>query len=118
MIYWFKRKQGFAPSLVGPKGLAVSVLRLRALEQLLDDPSVLFARRAASFIVGSGLGYIPQMVVFALVGTGITVDPALRIGCGVALFAVSGAFGVHLYRKYRHGKTFDDRIDSQLDEGD
>ena len=73
---------------------------------------------AASFIVGSGLGYIPQMVVFALVGTGITVDPALRIGCGVALFAVSGAFGVHLYRKYRHGKTFDDRIDSQLAEGD
>ncbi|MED5396642.1 MAG: VTT domain-containing protein [Pseudomonadota bacterium] len=73
---------------------------------------------ALSFIVASSLGYIPQMIVFALVGTGITVDPALRIGCGVALFAVSGAFGIHLYRKYRHGKTFDDRIDCQLGEGD
>ena len=73
---------------------------------------------ALSFIVASSLGYIPQMIVFALVGTGITVDPALRIGCGVALFAVSGAFGIHLYSKYRHGKTFDDRIDRQLGEGD
>jgi len=72
---------------------------------------------AVSFIVASSLGYIPQMIVFALVGTGITVDPALRIGCGVALFAVSGALGILLYRKYRHGKIFDDRIDRQLGEG-
>ena len=73
---------------------------------------------AVSFIGASSVGYIPQMIVFSLVGTGITVDPVLRIGCGVALFAVSGAFGIHLYRKYRHGKTFNDRIDRQLGEGD
>lgn len=74
--------------------------------------------RASAFLSGSGLGYIPQMAIFALVGTGITVDPALRIGLGVVLFAVSAVLGTHLYRKYRHGKTFDDRIERDLGAGD
>ena len=71
--------------------------------------------RALPFFAGSALGYIPQTVVFALVGSGITIDPGLRIGLGVLLFIVSGAIGVSLYRKYRHGKSFDDEIERELE---
>ncbi|MEE8393236.1 MAG: VTT domain-containing protein [Rhodospirillales bacterium] len=74
---------------------------------------------AAPFVAGSAIGYIPQTMVFALVGSGIHLDPALRIGISVVLFVVSGILGVYLYRRHRHGKTFDTRIEEALggDEG-
>ena len=59
---------------------------------------------AVGFVAGSVLGYIPQTVIFALLGSGITLDPALRITLSVLLFVVSAALGVYLYRRYRHGK--------------
>ncbi len=71
--------------------------------------------RALSFFSGSALGYIPQMIVFALVGSGITLEPGLRIGLSAALFLVSGVIGIVLYRKYRHGKSFDDDLERRLD---
>jgi len=67
------------------------------------------------FFGGSALGYIPQMVVFALVGSGITLEPGLRISLSAVLFLVSGAIGVVLYRKYRHGKSFDDDLERELE---
>ncbi len=70
--------------------------------------------RWAPFIGGSAIGYLPQMIVFALVGSGITLDPAFRISVSVVLFVISGAIGVHLYRKYRHGKAFDDAVERDL----
>jgi hypothetical protein len=54
------------------------------------------------------------MIVFALVGSGITLDPAFRISVSVVLFIVSGALGIQLYRKYRHGKSLDDAVDREL----
>lgn len=71
--------------------------------------------RALPFFLGSLLGYIPQTLVFALVGSGVNVDPALRIGLAVLLFLVSGAIGVWLYRKYRHGHTLGAEVDAELD---
>jgi uncharacterized membrane protein YdjX (TVP38/TMEM64 family) len=73
--------------------------------------------RALPFFVGSALGYLPQTLVFALAGSGVNLDPARRIGLAVALFAISAALGVMLYRKYRHGRNIDDDIarDLQLD---
>ncbi len=70
--------------------------------------------RAVPFILGSAIGYIPQNLVFALGGSGITLDPEIRITLSVALFMVSGAIGVFLYRRYRHGKSFDDDVDTEL----
>ncbi len=70
--------------------------------------------RAAPFFAGSLIGYLPQTVVFALIGSGIGLDPWTRIGLGAVLFALSGALGVYLYRRYRHGPGFDDEIDCQL----
>ena len=70
---------------------------------------------ALPFFLGSLLGYIPQTVVFALVGSGVSVDPTLRIGLAVVLFLVSGMIGVWLYRKYRHGHTLGAEVDAALD---
>ena len=69
---------------------------------------------ATPFIAGSAIGYLPQMIVFALVGSGITLDPAFRISVSVVLFIASGALGAYLYRKYRHGKSLDAAVDREL----
>jgi uncharacterized membrane protein YdjX (TVP38/TMEM64 family) len=70
--------------------------------------------RGAPFFTGSLIGYLPQSMVFALVGSGIGFDPVFRISLGAALFALSGVLGVYLYRRYRHGMTFDDGVDREL----
>ncbi len=55
------------------------------------------------------------MIVFALVGSGITLEPGLRISLSAALFLVSGVIVIALYRKYRHGKSFDDDLERRLE---
>jgi len=69
---------------------------------------------AAAFITGSAIGFVPQTVVFALVGSGVNLDTGFRFAVGAALFALSGALGVYLYRKHRHGKSFDDALERDL----
>lgn len=59
--------------------------------------------RALPFLLGSALGYWPQTAVFALIGSGISLDPIFRIGLGVVLLVISGALGGHLYRHTRKG---------------
>jgi uncharacterized membrane protein YdjX (TVP38/TMEM64 family) len=53
------------------------------------------------FILGSLLGYIPQTVIFALVGEGVHVDPVFHTMLGAGLFLLSGVMGYFLYRRYR-----------------
>ena len=57
--------------------------------------------RPMMFFSGSFLGYLPQTLVFALVGSGVHVAPAIKLGGAIALFVVSGAIGVYLYRRHR-----------------
>ncbi|MDA1090879.1 MAG: VTT domain-containing protein [Proteobacteria bacterium] len=71
--------------------------------------------RATPFFAGSLIGYLPQTLAFALVGSGVSFEPWFRIGLGAVLFAVSGVMGVYLYRRLRHGLSFDDDVDRQLD---
>ena len=59
---------------------------------------------ATWFLAGSALGYIPQTVIFALLGSGINLDPAFRITSSVLLFVLSAALGIYLYRRYRQGQ--------------
>ena len=72
---------------------------------------------AVPFLGGSALGYIPQTVIFALVGSGIAVDLGTRVGLSAILFAASGALGVYLYRHYRGAKTIDEDMDRDLESG-
>ncbi|NQV57147.1 MAG: TVP38/TMEM64 family protein [Rhodospirillales bacterium] len=56
---------------------------------------------AVSFVTGSALGYFPQTLIFALLGSGISLEPELRISLAVVLFLLSAALGIYLYRRYR-----------------
>ena len=57
---------------------------------------------ARHFFTASWLGYLPQTLVFVLVGSGAQIDPATKTLLAVGLFVVSGAIGVSLYRRVRH----------------
>lgn len=56
---------------------------------------------ALPFIAGSMIGYLPQTIIFALLGTGVQVDQGFRIGLSAALFVASALLGVGLYRRVR-----------------
>lgn len=60
------------------------------------------------FILGSAVGFIPQTLIFALIGSGARMDPVWRTTLGVALFLVSGALGYWLYRRHRQEVELDD----------
>jgi len=64
------------------------------------------------FFIGSLIGYVPQTLVFVLLGSGVQVDPVWRISASVVLFLVSGVMGVVLYRRMRHGHSLDSALDS------
>lgn len=60
--------------------------------------------RALPFFAGSVLGYLPQTLVFALLGSGVEVDPVFRTILSVALFVISTVLGLWLWRRYRTAK--------------
>lgn len=74
--------------------------------------------RPLPFFAGSVLGYLPQSLVFALVGGGVQVENQWRVALAAGLFIVSGVLGVRLYRRFRHGKSFDEKVDEKLGEKD
>jgi uncharacterized membrane protein YdjX (TVP38/TMEM64 family) len=53
------------------------------------------------FFLGSAIGYLPQTLVFALIGSGVETDAVLRTVAGLGLFLASGALGAWLYRRHR-----------------
>ncbi len=64
--------------------------------------------RMAPFVAGSAVGYVPQTVVFALIGAGFAVHPDVRIALGVGLFVVSAVVGMALFRRYRRTHRHND----------
>ena len=66
------------------------------------------------FVTASATGYIPQMVIFSLVGSGVHLDMGYGIGLSIILFIASGLLGVRLYRKYRSGKRLGLGVDTEL----
>ncbi|MBU8539055.1 TVP38/TMEM64 family protein [Falsiroseomonas tokyonensis] len=60
---------------------------------------------AGPFLAGSALGYLPQTVVFALLGKGIRVEGAWQLGLGIGLFVVSAGLGLLLLRRHRAGQA-------------
>lgn len=53
------------------------------------------------FFLGSVVGYIPQSVVFVLVGSGVGLAAEAQVIVGVVLFAVSAVLGIILFRRFR-----------------
>jgi uncharacterized membrane protein YdjX (TVP38/TMEM64 family) len=59
----------------------------------------------APFVVASAIGHLPQTLVFAMIGSGLTDGLALKTAVALALFAISIWIGVHLYRGYRRDRA-------------
>lgn len=55
----------------------------------------------APFLAASLLGYMPQTLVFVLLGSGVNVGHGTQIGLAVALFAIATIAGVWLLRRVR-----------------
>lgn len=72
--------------------------------------------RPVHFFSGTLLGYLPQTLVFVLVGSGVHLAPVIKLALAVGLFLMSGALGAYLYRHYRHGQSLDDQIDAALED--
>ncbi|MBB5689239.1 putative membrane protein YdjX (TVP38/TMEM64 family) [Roseomonas alkaliterrae] len=64
--------------------------------------------RLLPFLAASAIGYLPQTVVFALLGKGIRVDGAWQLGLAVALFVVSAGIGLMLLRRHQAGRALDE----------
>jgi uncharacterized membrane protein YdjX (TVP38/TMEM64 family) len=67
--------------------------------------------RPAYFFSGTFLGYLPQTLVFALVGSGVHIAPMLKLTLAIALFLASMALGVYLYRRRRGGEALDESLE-------
>jgi hypothetical protein len=64
-------------------------------------PGLLVATRARA------IGYVPQTVIFALLGKGVRVDGAWQIGIAAAMFAASVALGVWLWQRHRAARALE-----------
>ena len=53
------------------------------------------------FLAASALGYLPQTVVFALLGKGVRVDGAWQLALAGLLLALSVGLGLWLMRRHR-----------------
>ena len=71
---------------------------------------------ARPFLAGSLVGYVPQTLVFALAGSGIEMGATLRVAFAVVFFVASGAIGIWLYRKYRHGKSLGEDVEKSIED--
>lgn len=65
---------------------------------------------ALPFFAGSAVGYVPQAVIFALLGSGIKVDPELRISASVVLFVAAALLGVYLFRRIRRNRRVEEEM--------
>lgn len=68
---------------------------------LLNLAAGLSSVRAFPFITASAIGFIPQTVIFALIGRGSAPSHAYVLAIGAAMFVLSAVCGIVLLRKYR-----------------
>jgi len=57
--------------------------------------------KARYFIGGSCLGYVPQMIIFSLIGSGVEVLSEWKIGLSIMLFIISALLSARLYQQYK-----------------
>jgi len=63
---------------------------------------------ALSFVMGSMLGYLPQMAIFALMGKGIIVLSIWKVVLSIGLLVISSLLSIRLYRQYKVDSLIDD----------
>lgn len=56
---------------------------------------------ALPFVAGSAIGYLPQTLVFVLLGSGVQVGAELRIFVSALLFAGTSFIGLRLFQRFK-----------------
>ncbi len=83
----------------------IATLTLRLLPVgsniLLNLAAGLSSVRALPFLAASGIGFIPQTVIFALIGRGSAPSHSYVLAVGVVMFMLSALLGILLFRKTR-----------------
>ena len=59
------------------------------------------AVRSVPFFLGSALGYVPQMAIFSLVGSGAQLQQFWQAAVAMTLFVIATLLGVWLFARYR-----------------
>lgn len=82
--------------------LKILVLRLQPLgTNLLTNLCVGFTRISHRlFLTATAVGYIPQMLVFSLLGSGVRVGSNAQIVVSILLLCISLILGAYLYKKH------------------
>ncbi len=57
--------------------------------------------KAVPFVVASAVGFIPQTLIFALLGSGVAVQQAVQLIVGAALFVLSASLGALILGRRR-----------------
>jgi len=70
--------------------------------------------KSLPFFLGSILGYLPQMLIFSLLGSGTRVDRFSQVAIAMALFVLAVVLGIVLYRKVARGKSLGQAVDREL----
>jgi uncharacterized membrane protein YdjX (TVP38/TMEM64 family) len=68
---------------------------------LLNLAAGLSSVRAFPFLAASAIGFIPQTVIFALIGRGSAPSHMNVLAIGVVMFALSAGLGIFLFNKFR-----------------
>lgn len=113
---WFGQRLKKVDGFLSGNPLSMSLLiRLLPLGSnlLTNIAAAVSSIRPLPFFLGSFIGYLPQTIVFVLLGSGIQVDTGLRTSLSVALFVISSVLGIVIYRRFRKEKGL---VDPDLDE--
>lgn len=83
--------------------LATVVIRfLPAGNNLLTNMAAgVFGIPKVPFITGSAIGYVPQTLVFAFVGSGVSVGSGYQLVLSIVLLVISVALGLAVYARFR-----------------
>jgi uncharacterized membrane protein YdjX (TVP38/TMEM64 family) len=68
---------------------------------------------ARAFIAGSFVGYLPQTIIFSLIGSGVRIDPAARLSLAALLFVLASLLGYRLYLDCIRNSPQEDARDDQ-----
>jgi len=82
--------------------LKILVLRLQPLgTNLLTNICIGFTQASLpKFVVASAIGYVPQMLIFCLLGVGVRVDSEAQALLSLFLLVVSIVLGICLYKRH------------------
>jgi uncharacterized membrane protein YdjX (TVP38/TMEM64 family) len=65
------------------------------------------------FILASAIGYLPQTLIFVLIGQGLYVEQTTQLGVAVGLFTLSAIIGFTLLRRHRAARALDTEVQEE-----